>query len=254
MKVEVVIQGFPGKTASGSLSWSSVIYIESGRKKILFDTGGPSKRRSIQDHLKKIGVDSDDINMIIFSHFHDDHIKNYDFFPKAELVMHAIENEWALTNPVEDFAFSQPDFLYIKKRRGLTLLNKESEEIAPGVETLLVPGHTPGSIALVLHDSQMPATVLAGDAVSNMEKLATGKASAAYDQTACSISIKRIRNIAEIVIPGHDRILQVTEDEIIALTEARETVIIPAGVAGDEAIYLELLVEKNRCKKEEIIV
>ncbi len=252
MKMQVIIQGFPGKTASGSLSWSSVIYIESGKNKILFDTGGPSKRRSIRDHLRRAGVEPTDINMLVFSHFHDDHVRNYDYFPNAEIVMHAVEDAWALTGPVDDFAFPEPYYLTIKKSGRLTLVDKESEEISPGVKTLLVPGHTPGGMALVLRDSEMPVTVLTGDAVKNMEELASGKVPGAHNEAACTRSIKKIRDIAEVVVPGHDRILQVTKEEIIALTEARETVIVPAGIAGEKTRNLELYLEMTRRKKEEI--
>jgi glyoxylase-like metal-dependent hydrolase (beta-lactamase superfamily II) len=254
MKMEVIFEGFPGKTAKGSLSWSSVVYIESGKNKILFDTGGPSKRRSIREHLQKVGVEATDITMLILSHFHDDHVRNYDYFPNAEIIMHCVENEWALTGPVDDFAFPQPYYSAVKETGRLTLLRKESEEIAPGVETLLVPGHTPGGIAVILRDPQMPVTVMTGDAVKNLGELASGKVPGAHDEAACSRSIKKIRDIAEIVIPGHDRILRVTQDEIIAMTEARETIIVPAGVAGSETRMLELFLEKTRCKKEEIIL
>lgn len=252
MKMEVVVQGFPGKTASGSLSWSSVIYIESGGDKILFDTGGPSKRNPIREHLKKIGVHANEITMLVFSHFHDDHVRNYDYFPNARIIMHAKEAEWILTEPSD---FAVPQFLYpaVQKTGRLELIT-DDVEIAPGVETLLVPGHTPGSMALVLRDSDMPVTVLTGDAVKNIAELATGKVAKALDPALNAQSIKKIRDIAEVVVPGHDRILKVTEDKIIALTAAHETIILPAGVANaDSPRYLELVIEQTWLRKEEIL-
>lgn len=248
MRMEVVIQGFPGKTASGSLSWSSVIYVESGKDKILFDTGGPSIRRSLREHLLKIGVDTNDITMLVLSHLHDDHIRNYDYFPKAEIIIHASENEWALSNPLDDYAFPRPYYLALKNWGYLSMLKKESEEISPGVTALLVPGHTPGSLALVLRETGKPVTVLAGDAVKNLEELASGKVSSAHDVAAGCRSIKKIRDLAGIVIPGHDRVLQIAKDEISALTEACETVIVPPGVAGEKERILKLFLEKTSRK------
>lgn len=248
MRLEMVINGFPGKTAQGSLSWSSVVYLESGNRKILFDTGGPSKRRSIREHLRRFGVEATDIDMLILSHFHDDHVRNYDYFPNAEILLHEQEAAWADTSPVADFAFPLPYYKEVKQTGRLTLIRKD-EEIVPGISTMLVPGHTPGGMAVVVRDPNRPITVLAGDAIKNLAELATGQVPGAHDEAASADSIRRVRDIAEIVVTGHDRVLQVTKTEIIALGEARETVIVPAGVGGDEALHLELLVGKTSRKR-----
>ena len=248
MRMEVIITGFPGKTAQGSLSWSSVVYLESGGKKILFDTGGPSKRRSIIGHLARIGIDANDIDYLVFSHFHDDHVRNYDYFPNAEYLLHAVDAAWADTNPVDNFAFPAPYYKDVKKSGRLTLIHKD-EEIFPGVFTMLVPGHTPGCMALVLRNTNSPVTVLAADAVKNMAELALLKVGDAYDIQASIDSIKRIRDIADIVVTGHDRILRVTPTHIIAECATSEKILIPAGVGGQDSMELELFVGKNSCPR-----
>jgi hypothetical protein len=50
------------------------------------------------------------------------------------------------------------------------------------------------------------------------------------DNDASANTIRKIRSIAEIVIPGHDRILRVTPDRIIATTSCYEVITVPQGV------------------------
>lgn len=252
MRTEIIVQGFPGKRACGSLAWSSVTYIEAGKHKILFDTGGPNVRKTVRQHLQNIGVQPEEIDMLVISHFHDDHVRNFDYFPKAQIFLHEVEANWALTEP-DDFAVPVYLFSALQKTGRLNLV-KQDGELLPGIETMLLPGHTPGSMALILKSEDKPVTALTGDAVKNMAELATGKVALSKNPAVSARSIKKIRDVAEIFIPGHDRVLQVTEDRIIALTAARQTIIVPEGVADEAAPrYLEMTIEQNWRKKEEIL-
>lgn len=245
MRVELVVQGFPGRSVNGSLSWSSVIYIETGGKKILFDTGGPAKRSSIKKHLARISVDPEDIDFLILSHFHDDHVRNYDYFPKAQILLHKIEDEWAATNPVDDFAFPEVYYAAIKQSGRLSLIDRD-EEIFPGVHTMLLPGHTPGSMGVLLKGDDMPVTALTGDAVKNITELATGSVHLTKSPEVSAASIRKVREVAEVVIPGHDRMLKIEKDKIVAITEARDGIILPPGVMKpDEEVLLELFIPKT---------
>jgi len=252
MKYEVVFPGFPGRMTSGTLGWGSVVYIESGSYKILFDTAGPGKRILIRQRLQEAGVDANDINLLVLSHFHYDHVYNYDYFPNARIILHQREADWVAGNP-DNYAIP-PNFYSAIRQTGRMELINDDKEIAPGIATLLVPGHTPGSMALVLRDYGMPTTVVAGDAVKNMAELADGKVPKAWDTAVSAQSIKKIRDIAEIVIPGHDRILKVTNDQICALTSLHETIVIPAGVIDkDQPTHLDLIIEPTCIDKREII-
>ena len=244
MKYELVFPGFPGRMTSGTLGWGAMVYIEHGPHKIMFDTAGPGKRIELRQRIKEIGVDANEINMLILSHFHYDHVYNYDYFPNAQILMHQVESDWVSSDP-GNYAIPPHYFAAIKKTGRLELIKKD-EEIIPGISTLLVPGHTPGGMALILRDTNKPVTVVAGDAVKNMAELADGKVPKAWDPIATAQSIKKIRNIADVVIPGHDRILQVAGNQIIALTALHETIVIPAGVADKEQPTLfELIIEPN---------
>ncbi|HHV64321.1 MAG TPA: MBL fold metallo-hydrolase [Peptococcaceae bacterium] len=244
MKVEMVFEGFPGKLATGFMLWSSVVYIETKGTKILFDTAGACKRSDIHIALQKHGVAADDIDILFLSHFHEDHVYNFDYFTNARILLHAKEAEWVESEPD---AWPVPKYLYpaLVATGRLELIDKDVE-IAPGVSTLFTPGHTPGGMSLVLRDENMPTTVVAGDAVKNLAELATGKVAMSWNNDVSAESIAKIREVAEIVIPGHDRILQLTPDKVIAMNSLHETIIIPPGVVdANNERRLELIVEQS---------
>ena len=240
MRVETVFSGFPGKLLSGYMEWSAVVFIEAGGKKILFDTGGTGKRADLCPRLAALGVKPEDINLLALSHFHSDHVYNFQYFSNAAICMHEAEMAYAQQG---DDPWQPPFFYDAIKATGRLQGVREGQELAPGVGVLHLPGHTPGCMGLLLTAAGMPATVLAGDAVKNIVELATGGAAMSIDQDATRKSIQKVRSVAERVIPGHDRTLLLEKDRVVAATAARETIVVPAGVVDTEARRLELTLE-----------
>lgn len=244
MKVEVIYQGFPGKLSTGYMNWSTVVYIETQGIKILFDTAGSCRRSDIHNRLGNVGLKAEDIDILVLSHFHEDHVYNFDYFKNAKVIMHKAEAEWVESDP-DAWPIPKPLYPALVATGRLELIS-EDKEIAPGVSTLFTPGHSPGGISLVLKDKDMPTTVVAGDAVKNLVELATGKVAMSWNNDLSAESIAKIREIAEIVIPGHDRILKLTPDKVMATTSLHETITVPAGVADmDKERCIELVIEPS---------
>jgi len=233
MKIDVLFQGFPGKMTRGYMSWSSVVYVEAAGHKILFDTGSMVERSELPQRFREHGLYMDEIDLVVLSHFHHDHVMNFDYFKNAQILLHKKEAAWVLSD-VEDWP--SPKYMYpiLEGTGRLNLIDKD-EEIVPGVATMLSPGHTPGCMSLVLRGEGMPTTVLAGDAVKNISELATGKVAMSWDNEASARTIRTIRSIAEVVIPGHDRTLHVTPEKVIATNFCRERILIPPGIAATES-------------------
>jgi glyoxylase-like metal-dependent hydrolase (beta-lactamase superfamily II) len=229
VEVHVILQGFPGKMTRGYMGWSSVVLVDTGDHKILFDTGGFGERPEIPKRFKELGIKMTDVDILVLSHFHHDHVINFDYFTKARILLHEKEVEWINS---EIFDWACPKFLFpVVESTGRLEIIHGDVEIAPGVQTLLSPGHAPGCMALVLREPNRPTTILAGDAVKNMNELVTGKVDMSWDNEASANSIRRIREIGEIIIPGHDRVLQLSDGKVKALTSCHETIFIPKGVA-----------------------
>lgn len=226
------------------MGWSSVVYVEAGGTKIMFDTGGPAKRCELRARLQELGTSAAEVDILVLSHFHDDHVFSLDYFSNARILLHAKESAWVLSDPD---AFAIPKYLYpALVNTGRLELISEDIEIAPGVQTMLVPGHTPGCMALVLREQNKPTTVLAGDAVKNLAELASGTVGMSLDNEASARSIARVRDLADVVIPGHDRVLRVEPDRIVAGPAIQETIVLAPGIADrEQAKCFELVVEQS---------
>ncbi|MCW3991909.1 MAG: MBL fold metallo-hydrolase [Candidatus Bathyarchaeota archaeon] len=151
----------------------SALLINTGQRGVLVDTGAgglaPTAGRLIPN-LKAEGIEPGDIDTVILTHGHPDHIGgNIDgeggpAFPNARYVMW--RDEW-------DFWTSEPDLEELKiDEHGkevlamvarnnllpiqdqLDLIDHETE-IVPGIRAVAAPGHTPGHIAVaVVSDSE----------------------------------------------------------------------------------------------------
>ena len=227
------------------MEWSTSVLVEASGKNILFDTGGTGRRVHLCPRLELCGLRPDDIDIVCISHFHSDHIYNFDYFTKASILLHAEEIACVEENLTKRGDPWQPLFLYAPlKESGRLKAAQEGDVLAPGASIVYLPGHTPGCMGLLLEDSSMPVTLLTGDAVKNIAELASGQAPMSKNAEATAGSIRKARTIARHIIPGHDRPLLVEKDCIRALDAARETVIVPANVVDpDVARRLELTLE-----------
>jgi len=161
---------------------SSVTLIESERGKIIVDTGQVGDGEEILKALKKLGLEQSDIDIIVNTHSHSDHCANNHLFRRAEVIFPA-----------------------------------DGELIAPGVRILATPGHSLDSISLVVDsvihppegDGIAPETrrvVIAGDALPTLGNFQKRVPPAVHCDRALAVaSMNKIIEMADMVIPGHDR-------------------------------------------------
>jgi glyoxylase-like metal-dependent hydrolase (beta-lactamase superfamily II) len=135
--------------------------INTGSKLVLLDTGnGPSPDGAVGQlfpNLAAAGVQPGDIDIVVISHLHPDHINglraadNSVAFPNATII--APEPDWSFWMSDENMAraTSPVDKNYFANTRKI-LTGMESRvgrynwgaEVAPGITALSTPGHTPG--------------------------------------------------------------------------------------------------------------
>jgi glyoxylase-like metal-dependent hydrolase (beta-lactamase superfamily II) len=146
------------------------LLVKNGSTTMLIDTGnGPRSLEAgtgrMAAHLAAAGVDPTQIDMVIISHFHGDHIgglvtaEGTPAFPNAEIKVPL--NEWnywlddANMNKAPDGSNLQNAHANVRRVFnaivGKNLTKYEwDKEIAPGITAIGTPGHTPGHTSFVI--------------------------------------------------------------------------------------------------------
>jgi glyoxylase-like metal-dependent hydrolase (beta-lactamase superfamily II) len=204
IEVDILLQGFPGRTNRGTLGFCNITLIKSDRL-ILYDTGHFSDRLNLINEFKKRTIPLEKVDTIVLSHLHYDHCLNIDLFKNAEIILDKKELEYALSNEPEKVGdYYIPKYLIpiIKERK---FINAEEElEIANKVYVLKTPGHTPGSISLLIDNGKRKIAIV-GDAIKNAWEFIKGKPEQVYGKIEdAKESIKKIKELNAIIIPGHD--------------------------------------------------
>ena len=160
----------------------NTLLVNTGDKLMLIDAGcGVDKFQNtngrLLGHLARAGYAPGDIDMILFTHFHFDHLwgisdgKNASLlFPSAEFI--ASETEVAFWSdpelPSKVSAKQQPVVTQTNLKLASPRLRqiKAGAEVAPGVTTLDTAGHTPGHMSVHI-SSGSEELLLTGDVVVN---------------------------------------------------------------------------------------
>jgi N-acyl homoserine lactone hydrolase len=228
MKMKLLFEGFPGKLNRGFLGWSSITFIQDGNHNILLDAGTYGDRPELLSRLNQIGIKPEDIDTVVLSHFHFDHVINAHLFPKATYLLSKVEAEY-VTGGSGDWAVPEYYFEALEKTGRLQLIEPETQ-VTTGIRTIATPGHTPGLLSLLVEEPGIPTTLIASDAVKNLIELQTGEVPMAWDKKISKRTIENIRDRVERVIPGHDRILHIEKDNIYACHGIQEQIHVPAKI------------------------
>jgi len=168
-------------------------------------TGGVFKGDLIGGQLpgsfKQAGVSPADVDAIVFSHLHVDHVgwvgdpAGGHFFPNARYVVHEAEwHHWSQSEQIELGQGATAGQLELLSER-LDTINGETQ-LAEYVTTLPTPGHTPGHTSVIIRSGGRPAVVL-GDAIHCPVELQHPSMCFVFDYDAdtASASRSRIRSI-----------------------------------------------------------
>jgi glyoxylase-like metal-dependent hydrolase (beta-lactamase superfamily II) len=162
-----------GIQPEGWLEWTSpyiCLVVNTGKNLILVDTGagnlGPDTGRLIQN-LNTAGISPYDIDTVILTHGHPDHIGGITdvegslVFQNARHVMWKDEWQFWMSGQAERvYEGEMKEVLVSTARKNLQPIQGQIDfieyesEIVPGIRAISAPGHTPGHIALLISSQQ----------------------------------------------------------------------------------------------------
>lgn len=173
------------------------VLVRSGEAIILVDPPlPPADMPGLLD--RRAGLTPAGITHVYLSHFHGDHRFGLDAFANVPWLMPDAEIDHLCATLAPD----APERRLLER---ITPVAAEDGGIAPGVRTVHLPGHTPGLAGLAFSDADGFRVVVASDAAMTRDFF---NARAGYfnshDFAAVAQSIDRLRNEADIIVPGHD--------------------------------------------------
>jgi len=198
-------------------------YVEGGSKKICVDAGGTVEMleyrgfpggktiQTLEQGLGRWGVKPEDIDIVIFTHLHHDHIALAPQFKNARFIAQKAELEEAPkwnNYPLYKGAFPEDMISAVK----IETVEGDTQ-IIDGIDVLLTAGHTAGTQSVVINTSKGKAIIYGACSVSaNFEPNEAAKQKGmtvippaihlsvvdAYD------SQDRVKKMADIVIPVHE--------------------------------------------------
>jgi len=154
---------------SGIVEWLPIIswYIKGAEKNILIDSGISSKDYAyysvrlaedfvdFEEGLKHVGITPDDVDFVIQTHLHFDHVGNTRRCKNARVIVQKAELEFALApHPVQGYLYD-PRLLNDLRFKVI----EGDQEISPGIEVIHLPGHTPGVQAVSVNTVKGKAVI-----------------------------------------------------------------------------------------------
>ncbi len=176
---------------------------------------------ALDRQLEAINLAAADVCKVIVSHLHFDHIGGLAHVPQAELLVS--KDEWQrldAPNPERDWI--------LREHIELPGANWQPVEFVPTSDPLLAafgvcydcmgdgsmillptPGHTPGSMSLLVRSTGLPPLLFVGDLTYELEPLHNNQVPGIGDGEQLKASFEKVRELEKalpdlVVIPSHD--------------------------------------------------
>ena len=206
VEIRTLLQGYSITTSEGSAGFCAVTLLR-GERTTLVDVAHVGRRSLLLERLRAAGLEPGDVDRVVLTHAHWDHCLNVDCFPNAEVLLHADELDYTQNPHPLDWATPPWTASVLARSRVQTV--RDGDELEPGVRVLATPGHSPGSLTLLVETPDGIAG-LVGDALPS--RAAAGYLAPRYifwDEEAARRSARLIVDTCRLVYPGHDRAFRI---------------------------------------------
>lgn len=156
---------------------------------------------SIVSRLAQLDISPDDIDYVINTHLHFDHVGNNELMSRATFFVQRSEYEFAANNPEFPNHYWNLPVLHYELLDG-------SQEILEAVQVVSTPGHSPGHQSVVVRLAHAKRATICGDAICSQDNITYDSWSSQADPATARESAMRLLTIAAddgMMFFGHDR-------------------------------------------------
>jgi len=183
--LDVLAIGYLVRDDDGDLleAHSTSTLVKTDKRLIVVDTSSRYMRPALKSSLKMLGIFAKDVDTVVLTHHHHDHIENLDLFPNAKVMIHSGEEDCV------------PE--------GAEIVDGDAT-IAKGVELRYTPGHSWDSMSVFVEGDDGRKYAITGDAVPTKDNMIRDLPPRLHVCRDLSMkSIKTIRDYADVIVPGH---------------------------------------------------
>lgn len=179
------------------------------------------ERDALRYQLEAAGVSPSDIRTVVISHLHFDHVGGIAVIPNAALLVSEREwaqlsephpeHEWILREHVElpaakwrPIAFEPTDDPALQRFGGAYDVRDDGSMVL-----IPTPGHTPGSLSMLVRSDGMPPILLAGDLAYEPDLIFEGRVPGTGDKKTLRETYAKVRALKDdlpdlVILASHD--------------------------------------------------
>jgi len=204
----------------GIFAWA----IDGGNKKILVDTGCPAEIQSsftssakqiftLREGLASIGWKPKEIDIVILTHLHLDHIAYSKELRNATFIVQRKEYETAINpHPAYEGFYNTEYIKEMFEKLNIEYINGD-KELVKGITVMLTPGHTPGGQTILIESEKGIVAITGFCCIKENFEPPKGIRSISRRFIIPGIhvnivelyeSMSKIKEVADIIVPIHD--------------------------------------------------
>jgi len=202
LKIERIMPGMGIRSNVGTMGVAGVTLIRDDVN-VLVDTGHFGTRNVVKEEFARRKMSPRDIDVVVLTHLHWDHVLNVDMFGDAKIVVGEKELKEGIL--LEDDKRFDRAFKSLLRGMDVRTVN-DGDRVSKHARALITPGHSPGHVSLVVDGVAHGPAVFSGDAVPNFRAYLRGFPDFSfYDQAQARESVAAIRRLNPgVIYPGHD--------------------------------------------------
>ncbi|XP_005807998.1 metallo-beta-lactamase domain-containing protein 1 isoform X2 [Xiphophorus maculatus] len=181
--VSVLKVGYCVPQTDGSFRADGTITLIRGVMDILVDTGGPWDREFLLQSLKRRGLEPGDLQLVVGTHGHSDHIGNLNLFPSALTIVGYDISEGDIYRPNQ-------------------LAEGQIYTVDDHVCVVPTPGHTGQDVSVQVKGTSVGTVLVAGDLFEGWSDDNSWK-DLSMNSAVQEVSRQKALNTADVIIPGH---------------------------------------------------